>query len=106
MKTEDSLFQLECDEHKSKYSYEYLLECREKLMQKVELYHGQLEEQSSKIARMTYEHKKQIKHIRTFYQDIAYAPTRTGRIVKAAHCSTSKAAQIMQELGLKYKNLQ
>ena len=104
MGTEDSLLQLECDKKKSKHSYEYLLECREKLIQKVKLYRRRIEEQSSEIAEMTYKHKKELKHIRSFYQGIAYAPTRTWRIVKTAHCSTSKAAEIMRELGLKYKD--
>ena len=56
MGTEDSLLQLECDK-KSKHSYEYLLECREKLIQKVKLYRRRIEEQSSEIAEMTYKHK-------------------------------------------------
>ena len=103
MKTDDCLIELEKDDQKSTYTYEYLLDCREKLMKKVEQYREQIEEQSSKIACMVYEHKKQLKHIQSFYQGIAYAPTRTGRIVKAAHCSTSAAAEIMHELGLKYK---
>lgn len=103
MKTDDCLIELENDDDKSAYTYEYLLDCREKLMKRVKTYRQQIEEQSSKMTSMAYEHKKQLQHIRSFYQGIAYAPTRTGRIVKSAHCSTSAAAEIMHELGLKYK---
>ena len=101
MHTEDSLMDLDSDEN-AKYSYDYLLECRQKLMHKVAYYRARIEEQSTESAQVAYRHHKEIDQIRSFYQAIAYAPTRAGRMVKASICKSSVASQIMQELGLKY----
>ena len=106
MHAEDSLMELESDESQSKYSYEYLLECRQKLMCKVAEYRERIEEQSTETTQVACKHRQEIEHIRSFYQAIAYAPTRSGRMVKAARCSSSVAAEIMRELGLKYRNMQ
>ena len=104
MRTEDSLKEL--DEEEYEYSYEYLLECRQKLMRKVEEYRVYVEELTSKEARLIHKHREEVERIRNFYQTIAYAPTRTGRIVKAARMNSSAAAEIMTELGLKYRSTQ
>ena len=85
------------------YSQDYLVDCRTKLIKKVTLYREQLEEAISNNARLTAKHRQEIESIRSFYKNLLHAPTRTGRIVKAA-CTTSNAAvKIMKELGLKYK---
>ena len=44
MQMEDSLIELESDERQAEYSYEYLLECRQKLMHKVTEYRARIEE--------------------------------------------------------------
>ena len=76
MHVEDSLIQLE--KEPTKHSHEYLLECRQMLMHKVERYRATLEKQSSVISAMKYKQRKEIENIREFYHTIAYAPTRSG----------------------------
>ena len=101
MSLEDSMKRL--DPNSVHYSLEYLTDCRTKLIQKVAQYRQQLETSTSNNTKLIYKHRQEIERIRSFYQNLMHAPTRTGRIVKAA-CTTSHAAvKIMQELGLKYK---
>ena len=93
-----------------RYSYDYLFDCREKLMQKVEHYRSIVEKQSSEITAMKFKQCQEIEHIREFYQAIAYAPTRSSRIVKRALCSTKTAAELLRDIGLEhvsktYKNM-
>lgn len=95
MHTEDTLIQLE--KEPSTHSCEYLLECRQTLMHKVERYRATLEKQSSAIAAMKYKQRQEIERIREFYQAIAYAPTRSSLIVKRAVCSSKTAAEILQD---------
>ena len=57
MCTEDSLKEL--NEEQFDYSYEYLLECREKLMHKVEEYRVCVEELTSKEASLIHKHRKE-----------------------------------------------
>lgn len=97
--------EFETDESQSKYSYEYLMDCREKFMRKVAVYRERIEKLSAESTRVACKHRQEIEHIRSFYQAIAYAPTRSGKMVKAARCSSNVAAEIMQELGLEYRNI-
>lgn len=102
MQTEDDIMK-ECDgESGPKYPYEYLLNCRKELMMRVKEYRAIVEDQKSRIIAMEYKHRKEIERIRSFYQGIAYAPTRTGKIYKRSHCSSSIAKQILKDVGLKY----
>ncbi len=108
METEDALNNLDNqaknDDTECKYPYQYLTDCREKLMSKVRKYRAVVEDQKSQMIIMQQKQHKEIERIRTFYQGIAYAPTRSGRLVKQVHCSSQTAKEIMKELGLKYNN--
>lgn len=56
MQTEDKLLELEADQRQSKHSYEYLLECRKTLMQKVTKYRAQVEKLTTESTQMSYRH--------------------------------------------------
>ena len=43
---------------------------------------------------MAFKHREQIDHIRSFYQTVTFATTRTGMIVKTAVETSSAAASI------------
>ena len=60
MRTGDSLMEL--DEEQFEYSYiKYLLDCRQKLMHKVEDYRTCIEKQTSKEASLIHKHGKEVK---------------------------------------------
>ena len=67
MRVEDGLKELTCMDE---YSYEYLSKCRQILMNKVR----------EKLEQEKYEKKQEvwIQSIRSFYTNIAIAPSRTG----------------------------
>ena len=85
------------------FTYEYLQDCRKKLMLKVNAYRSELESLRLDKAKMAFKHRSQIDRIRSFYQTIAFATTRTGKIVKTAMESSSTAANIMKELESTYE---
>ena len=98
MHLEDSLRQ-----EKEEYDYEYLLDCRKKLCRKVQYYHNRLEKSVSANIKQALEHRKELESVRTFYHNIAYARTRTGRIVKSSLMSSSAATAMMKQLGVDLK---
>ena len=106
MEIEDALFNLDGYTGKTerKYPMEYLSECREKLLSKVKKYRAKVEDQKSQNISMQYNHRKEIENIRTFYRGIAYAPTRSGRLVKQAQCSSKTAKELLDEFGLQYSD--
>ncbi len=74
-------------------------------MLKVNAYRQDVDRLQSQQAEAALKHKSQIDRIRSFYQTIAYATTRTGRIVKTSMQTSSAAASIMRELeSITYKN--
>jgi len=86
-----------------KFTYEYLQDCRKKLMLKVNAYRSELESLKLDKAKMAFKHRSQIDRIRSCYQTIAFATTRTGKIVKTAMETSSAAANIMKELESTYE---
>jgi len=97
MKLEDTLKDTD-----SEYSYEYLLECRERLCRRLENCRSQLEKALSINASQVFKHRKEIESIRHFYQTIAYASSRSGQLVRNAKSTSSVAATIFKELRVKY----
>ena len=79
------------------YSPEYLQRCRQQLMDKVRAYWEELERERLEKKKLMLETEEQIQNIRTFYTNIALAPTRTGRIAKAALSSTHTAKEFLRE---------
>lgn len=100
MNLEDTLIELE--EESTEHSYDYLLECRQTLMKKVERYRATMEKQSTQILAMKYKQQQEIECIREFYQAIAYAPTHSSRIVKRSMCSSKTAAEVLHDIGLEH----
>ena len=80
------------------YTTQYLLRCREQLMSKVSHYRKLLEEQEVIKKKMALENSQKIQNIRTFYQNIAYAPTRSGKLVRAALSKTPTAKEFLKEV--------
>ena len=83
-----------CEEQ---YSPEYLQRCRQQLMDKVRAYRVELERERLEKKRLMLETEKRIQNIRTFYTNIALAPTYTGRIAKAALSSTHTAKEFLRQ---------
>lgn len=79
--------------------YEYLDNCRKNLMRKVEMYHIQLQDMRAKNAQMRAQHCLEIERIRSFYKNIAFGHSRTGRIVRNVICTSKEAKTFVQELG-------
>ena len=100
MNIEDCVQQL-CSEYEE-YPYSYLLDCRRKLMMKVDNYRKRLEQAYTQNSKLIYKHRKEVERIRAFYQSIVHLPTRAGRILKASQGKTSAARQVLEEFGLKY----
>ncbi len=71
MTLEDSIQRL--DTNASDYSEEFLMECRDKLMQKVIKYHKQYESAVTENSRLIHNHRQEVERIRKFYQNLVYA---------------------------------
>lgn len=82
----------------SEYSAECLIKCRKLLMEKVSAYRKELQHERLEKKKILLETEERIQSIRTFYTNIAIAPTRTGRIAKAALSSTHTAQQFLKEV--------
>lgn len=63
------------------HSYDYLLNCRVKLMDKVQQYKD-LNKSEEEMLKMTLTYKKEIERIRQLYQTIAIGQSRSGNIVR------------------------
>lgn len=72
-------------------------------MLKVNAYRSELESLKLDNAKMAFKHCFQIDCIRSFYQTIGFATTRTGKIVKTAMETSSAAANIMKEMESTYE---
>ena len=101
MNIEDSIQVLSTDVQE--YSLEYYKDCRKKLISKVDTYRGRLEKAYSQNAKLVHKHREEVDSIRSFYQSILHMPTRTGRIIKAAHGNSSAAREVLEQAGLNYK---
>ena len=94
----DSYRQLDGEE----YTREYLLNCRSKLMDKVQQYKKELNKSEEERVAMELAHKKELQRVRRFYEIIAFGQSRSGRMVRAAMGTTSAAKEIMDELRALY----
>lgn len=79
------------------YSRLYLLRCHQQLMDKVRAYREELERERLEKKKLILKTEERIQNIRTFYTNIALAPTRTGRIAKAALSSTHTAKEFLRD---------
>ena len=73
------------------YSHKYLLDCRAKLMRKLQSCRELIEVLKNEKSENEIRHRKEIKTIRQFYDVISFARSRTGRMVRSA-LGTSPAA--------------
>lgn len=65
----------------NEFSANYLQECRQQLIQKVEEYRRTIEALKTEKAKVALQHRKEIEEIRKFYQHLAYGTSRSGGIV-------------------------
>lgn len=86
------------------YTPNYLKECRHLLMKKVEEYRRTVEELQTEKAKQAVQHRNEIEEIRTFYRNIAYGTSRTGKIVKKAMSTSEAAKEVLRTIG--YEQLQ
>ena len=77
------------------YSYKYLLECREKLMTKLHSCRKQVHA-LQKEAQL--QHREELKRTRQFYELIAFAKSRSGRIVRSAMSTSHAAGRIIRDM--------
>ena len=84
------------------YSYDYLIECRQRLCAQVEQYKNEVERLSSTLTEQSAQHRQQLDQVREFYRTIAYARNRSGTIVKKSLIHSSPAADLMRELDAQY----
>ena len=80
------------------YSYNYLLDCRAKLIQKLHSCREKNFELVKKISETQLEQRKKIKRIRQFYELIAFAKSRGGAMVRSAMGTSRKADNIIQDM--------
>lgn len=83
--------------------YEYLLDCRKKLIRKIEWYRKQLDTSTSENTYLVSKHRAEIRRIKTFYQNIAFGRSHSGKLVKRALCTGKAASEFMKELNAKYR---
>ena len=88
----------------SEHSNTYLKECRQKLLEKVKEYHQKVEQLQTEKIEIACKHRAKIEEIRTFYRNIAYGTSRSGRMVKKAMSTSDAAKEVMKMLG--YDELQ
>ena len=84
------------------YSYNYLLDCRAKLIQKL---HSCREENFELIKKMSdtkLEQQKKIRRIRQFYELIAFAKSRSGAMVRSAMGTSHNADSIIQDMNARF----
>lgn len=65
-------------------SLRYLLQCRQRLLSKVKKYKQNYEELKTENIKLKAKHREEIESIRSFYQNISFGLTRSGKIVRAA----------------------
>ena len=85
------------EESKQEYSYDYLVECRDKLRARVEHYQSQLAEERLKKQQIMYRCEEKLHRVRKFYKNIAIAPSRTGKIARAALLKFQTAKQFLND---------
>ena len=71
-------------------------------MLKVSAYRNKIESLKLQQSEAARKHKAQLDRITSFYLTIAFATTRTGKIVKTSLETSSTAASIMKELEYLY----
>lgn len=80
------------------YSYKYLLDCRKKLMRKLHSCKKEVSDLQKEKLEAQIVHKEEIKRIRQFYEVIALAKSRSGRIVRSGMGTSAAAGEIIQDM--------
>ena len=87
----------------SEHSNTYLKECRQKLLEKVKEYRQKVEQLHTEKIETAHKHRTEIE-IHTFYMNIAYGMSHSGRILKKAMSTSDAAKEVLKMLG--YEELQ
>ncbi len=72
------------DPYSDEFSYDYLFECRQRLMSKITVYRNEVESLRSNEVQLIRKCRATIERIRSFYKRIAFATTRTGKLIKTS----------------------
>lgn len=80
------------------YTHTYLKDCRKRLMLKVNSYRREIERLNAEKTSLIHAHKQQLDSVRSFYQNIAYGMSRTGRIVRTSIQTGKASTKMMEEL--------
>lgn len=81
----------------------YLLKCREKLMSKVKQYRSRIHELEREVAHLVKSRSNEEKErLWKYYDTIAFAKSRTGRMVRSAMGTASTAGKIICQMETMY----
>lgn len=83
------------------YSYNYLLDCQAKLIQKLHSCRENFE-LIKKMSETKLEQQKKIRRIRQFYELIAFAKSRSGAMVRSAMGTSHNADSIIQDMNARF----
>ena len=84
------------------YPPAYLLKCREKLMSKVKQYRSRIHELEREVAHVKSKSNEEKERLRQFYETIAFAKSRSGRMVRSAMGTASTAGKIVRQMEAMY----
>ena len=84
------------------YPPAYLLKCREKLMTKVKQYRSRIHELERKVAQVKSESNEGKERLREYYETIAFAKSRSGRMVRPAMGTANAAGKIIRQMEALY----
>ena len=84
------------------YPPTYLLKCRKKLMTKVLKYRKQVHELEREVAHVKSKSNEEKERLRKYYETIAFAKSRSGRMVRSAMGTANAAGKIIREMEALY----
>ena len=84
------------------YPPTYLFKCREKLMTKVQQYRSRVHELEREIAQVKSKSNEEKERLRKYYETIAFAKSRSGRMVHSAMGTANAAGKIAREMEALY----
>ena len=80
------------------HSYEYLLDCRKNIMRKLHSCKKEVNDLQKEKLEAQVKHREEIKRIRQFYEVIAFAKSRSGKIVRSAMGTSAAAVEVIRDM--------
>ena len=84
------------------YTPGYLFKCRERLMTKVQQYRSRIHKLEREIAHVKSKNNEEKERLRKYYETIAFAKSRSGRMVRSAMGTAKGAGKIIREMEALY----